>query len=522
MAQFNFEENSEIEELHIEPTDVMTGDRNRSRYLLYQLKLSMARAKQIDIIVSFLMESGVRMLLSDLKAALQRGVRIRILTGNYLGITQPSALFLLKKELGNKVELCFYNDKNRSFHPKSYIFHYENLSEIYIGSSNISRSALTSGIEWNYRFNNNQDSQNFNLFYETFEDLFKNHSYVIDDAELKAYSKNWHKPAIAKDLARYDQTDPDTKVEVLFQPRGAQIEALCALENSRAEGASRGLVHAATGVGKTYLAAFDSAKYERVLFVAHREEILKQAAVSFKNVRHSDDYGFFDGKQKDIGKSVIFASVATLGRSEYLTEEYFAPDYFTYLVYYNVDYIHTAIYENKQIKFHYAEWTVKKELKLKKNGAFYVVSPWTLTWDDENYYLVAYDAAAGIIKHYRVDKMRDTEIMEVDRKGEESFKNFDLAAFAKKTFGMYGGVDAEVTLECRNELAGVVIDRFGHDVWMCPHGEDRFRARVPVAVSSQFFGWITGIGSGMRIVGPEDVRQQYKGYLQNAIQNYMD
>ena len=187
------------------------------------------------------------------------------------------------------MELRFYNDKNRSFHPKSYIFHYENLSEIYIGSSNISRSALTSGIEWNYRFNNSQDSQNFKLFYETFEDLFKNHSYVIDDAELKAYSKNWHKPAVAKDLARYDKTDPDTKVEVLFQPRGAQIEALCALENSRAEGASRGLVHAATGIRKTYLAAFDSAKYERVLFVAHREEILKQAAVSFKNVRHSDD-----------------------------------------------------------------------------------------------------------------------------------------------------------------------------------------------------------------------------------------
>ena len=145
-----------------------------------------------------------------------------------------------------------------------------------------------------------------------------------------------------------------------------------------------------------------------------------------------------------------------------------------------------------------------------------------MTWDDENYYLVAYDAAAGIIKHYRVDKMRDTEIMEADRTGEESFKNFDLAAFAKKTFGMYGGVDAEVTLECINELAGVVIDRFGYDVWMCPHGEDHFRARVPVAVSSQFFGWITGIGFGMRIVGPEDVRQQYKEYLQNAIQNYMD
>ena len=185
MAQFNFAEKSEIEELHIEPTDVMTGDRNKSRYLLYQLKLSIARAKQIDIIVSFLMESGVRMLLSDLKAALQRGVRIRILTGNYLGITQPSALYLLKKELGDKVELRFYSDKGRSFHPKSYIFHYDNMSEIYIGSSNISRSALTSGIEWNYRFNNNQDSQNFKLFYETFEDLFKNH----DEDNLVLYEK---------------------------------------------------------------------------------------------------------------------------------------------------------------------------------------------------------------------------------------------------------------------------------------------------------------------------------------------
>lgn len=191
-------------------------------------------------------------------------------------------------------------------------------------------------------------------------------------------------------------------------------------------------------------------------------------------------------------------------------------------IYYNVDDIHTAIFENKEITFQYAEWTMQKKMRLKKDGAMYVVSPWALTWDDENYYLVAYDAAAGIIKHYRVDKMRDTEIMEADRTGEESFKNFDLAAFAKKTFGMYGGVDAEVTLECRNELVGVVIDRFGHDVWMCPHGEDHFRARVPVAVSSQFFGWITGIGSGMRIVGPEDVRQQYKEYLQSAIQNYMD
>ena len=318
----------------IEPTDVMTGDKNQARYLLYQLKMSMRTAKRIDIIVSFLMETGVRLILQDLKSALERGVEIRILTGNYLGITQPSALYLIKKELGERVDLRFYNDKKRSFHPKSYIFHYENSGEIYIGSSNISRSALTSGIEWNYRFSSFDDKKNFGLFYETFLDLFENHSIVIDEKELNRYSKSWHKPAVAKDLEKYDtkEEEADTKVEVLFQPRGAQIEALYALEDSRREGATKGLVQAATGVGKTYLAAFDSAKYKRVLFVAHREEILKQAAISFKNVRHSKDYGFFHGKQKDTDKSVIFASVATLGRSEYLTEDFFAPDYFDYLV----------------------------------------------------------------------------------------------------------------------------------------------------------------------------------------------
>ena len=206
---------------------------------------------------------------------------------------------------------------------------------------------MTFGIEWNYRFSSLNDKKNFSLFYDTFVELFENHSIVIDDDELIRYSKNWHKPAVSKDLAKYDnlEEDDDTKVEILFQPRGAQIEALYALEDSRSEGATKGLVQAATGVGKTYLAAFDSAKYERVLFVAHREEILKQAAISFKNVRHSDDYGFFYGKQKDTDKAVIFASVATLGRNEYLTEDFFAPDYFDYVI---IDEFHHAVNEQYQ------------------------------------------------------------------------------------------------------------------------------------------------------------------------------
>ena len=328
-------------------TDAMTGGADKRMYLYYQLANSIKKADSVDIIVSFLMESGVKMLLGELDDALKRGAKIRILTGNYLGITQPSALYLIKHQLGDQVDLRFYNEKNRSFHPKSYMFHYKDYSELYIGSSNISRSALTSGIEWNYRFSNKTDPINYEKFYNTFVDLFENHSIVIDDEELKKYSKNWHRPAVSKDLDRYDlQDDKETSNQIpLFEPRGAQIEALCALENTRAEGARRALVQAATGVGKTYLAAFDSKNYERVLFVAHREEILKQAAESFKNVRDSDDYGFFNGDSKCTEKLVIFASVATFGRVEYLNENYFAPDYFTYVV---IDEFHHAVNEQYQ------------------------------------------------------------------------------------------------------------------------------------------------------------------------------
>ena len=281
--------------------DVMTGGSDRRMYLYYQLIGSLKKADSVDIIVSFLMESGVNMLISDLENALKRGAKIRILTGNYLGITQPSALYLIKQKLGAQVDLRFYNEKGRSFHPKSYIFHYKEHSEIYIGSSNISRSALTSGVEWNYRFSSRTDGRNYDKFYNAFEDLFENHSIVIDDEELKRYSKGWHRPAVAKDLDKYDDFDSEESNDVIsiFEPRGAQIEALCALESSRAEGAKKALILAATGVGKTYLAAFDSKNYKRILFVAHREEILKQAAESFRNVRHSDDYGFFNNNETE-------------------------------------------------------------------------------------------------------------------------------------------------------------------------------------------------------------------------------
>lgn len=342
MAELNYAEKMNIGYENEYSTDAMTGGSDKRRQLYYQLIQSMKKAESVDIIVSFLMESGVKMLLQELENTLKRGAKIRILTGNYLGITQPSALYLIKRKLGDRADLRFYCEKDRSFHPKSYIFHYADHSELYIGSSNISRSALTSGIEWNYRFSSKKDPENYAEFFHTFEDLFENHSIIIDDKELKRYSQNWHRPAVAKDLDKYDfeQEAENTKIKRMYEPRGAQIEALCALEDTRAEGAKKGLIQAATGIGKTYLAAFDSKPYEKVLFVAHREEILKQAADSFRNVRNSEDYGFFTGDEKCTDKSVIFASVATLGKSEYLNEKYFVPDYFDYVV---IDEFHHAV-----------------------------------------------------------------------------------------------------------------------------------------------------------------------------------
>ena len=322
----------------ITTSNSITGDKD---HIYPKLKQSFKTATTIDIIVSFLMESGVKLLLQDLKEALNRGVKIRILTGNYLKITQPQALYLLKSELKDQVDLRFYNNPNKSFHPKAYMFHNPIDSEIYIGSSNISRGALTSSIEWNYRFLKSTAPNDFKVFYDTFEDLFNNHSLIITDEVLKDYSKQWTRPNVYKDIEK-EESKEDNIINI-FEPRGAQIEALYLLEKSREEGFDKGLVVAATGIGKTYLAAFDSAKYNRILFVAHREEIIKQAAQSFKNVRNSDDIGFFYGNQKDTKNSFIFALVQTLGKDEYLNEEYFSKDYFDYII---VDEFHHAVSSN--------------------------------------------------------------------------------------------------------------------------------------------------------------------------------
>ena len=189
-------------------------------------------------------------------------------------------------------------------------------------------------------------------------------------------------------------------------------------------------------------------------------------------------------------------------------------------IYYNVDQIHAAILDNRQIRYQFAEWTVNKKLRPKKGGEFYTVSPWALTWDDANYYLIAYDKEADFIKHYRVDKMQQAHVTDAERVGKERFQNFDLAEFAKKTFSMYGGRDEEVTLVCENGAAGVILDRFGKEVSIIPIDKEHFRVRILAAVSPQFFGWVTGIGGKIRIAAPLSVQKEYREYLMNIIKKY--
>ena len=179
-------------------------------------------------------------------------------------------------------------------------------------------------------------------------------------------------------------------------------------------------------------------------------------------------------------------------------------------IYCNVDMIHEAIASNVKIKFQYYKWDVNKNIVLRHDGAYYYISPWGLLWEDENYYLIGYDSAAGIIKHYRVDKMLSLELTQDKRKGREHFREYDMAIYTKKHFGMFDGKEERVKIEFENYFAGVVIDRFGKDVIMRKSDDEHFIVNVDVAVSEQFLGWLFALGSGAKIVGPENVVERMR------------
>lgn len=188
-------------------------------------------------------------------------------------------------------------------------------------------------------------------------------------------------------------------------------------------------------------------------------------------------------------------------------------------IYYNVDAIYNAISDNRQISFEYLMWNIKKELVPRKETR-YVVSPWGLAWEDENYYLVAYDEGSQQIRHYRVDKMRRISATNEPRDGRELFERFDVGRYTNKNFGMFAGEEESVRLEFDNKLVGVLLDRFGKDITIYKVDEDHSETIVKVAVSSQFYGWVFGLGSQVVLKSPQDVVEGYKRQIDKLKEIY--
>ena len=305
--------------------------------LLPHLLPQIDQASQVDVAVSFLMESGIRLLRPHLQDLLDRQGRLRLVTGDYLDVTDPDALRRLM-DLDGDTSLFVFEAGLTAFHPKSWIFHFDSGAGVaVVGSSNLSATALKTGVEWNYRtFHSTQEGG--------WADVLDGFEQLIARPDVKSLTHEW---IDAYELRRVRQTRPPFQAAAITveptppkpDPHIIQRRALAALEETRRDGYGAGLVVLATGLGKTWLSAFDSDRLEfhRVLFVAHREEILNQAIETFRRCRPKSRLGRYSGQEKDLNADVVFASIQTLGRVEHLRQ--FPPDAFDYVV---IDEFHHA------------------------------------------------------------------------------------------------------------------------------------------------------------------------------------
>nr|WP_136250779.1 DEAD/DEAH box helicase family protein [Ningiella ruwaisensis] len=315
------------------------------------------RSARIDFAVSFIKMSGLQQILSALLDAGERGASIRILTSDYLYITEPSALGTLNS-LTN-IQSYLFAAREQSFHVKSYIFCYrdehkkQNDGIAFIGSSNLSKAALTNAFEWNMGVQQQREPAMFAAIQTAFEELVK-HPYtsVTNDIIIADYARKYDQN---RQLAVHHVAEPPPEqtfkqVDEVFQPNKIQEEALQALAKSRHDGYLRGLVVMATGTGKTWLAAFDvaSIKAKRVLFIAHREEILIQAQATFAQLFPNYTSGIVNAQQKELTADLIFASVMTLGKGNTLKR--LPPEHFDYVV---VDEFHHASAPSYQAVMNY-------------------------------------------------------------------------------------------------------------------------------------------------------------------------
>jgi superfamily II DNA or RNA helicase/HKD family nuclease/diadenosine tetraphosphate (Ap4A) HIT family hydrolase len=302
-------------------------------HFLPHLLVHMDQSTECDIAVAFLLDSGARLIVEHLKDFLARGGRARILLGDYLGVTEPVALRRLA-DLEGDLTLRVYETHSRGFHLKTYIFLTAGKGVAFVGSSNLSEAALTTSIEWNYKVVSRHDTLGFSEIQNGFDELFHDIASVpVTPGWIDLYEQR-------RGVPDYQEAGVPYEVPLLPpEPHTIQRAALTALEQTREDGFTAGLVVLATGLGKTWLAAFDSDRieFQRILFVAHREEILNQAVETFRRVRPNARIGRLSGDHQDIDVDLLFASIQTLGRVNHLST--FKPQDFDYIV---IDEFHHA------------------------------------------------------------------------------------------------------------------------------------------------------------------------------------
>lgn len=294
-------------------------------------------AEEVYIVAAFAQKSGVALLVPAFRRALQRGVEIRLLIGDYLHITDPEALAQLLALDGLSVR--FYRSGGRSFHPKAYLFRNAETGLSIVGSSNISNSALRSGIEWNVHLPQAVAPQILDDAIDAFMDLYLSESAEeLNPVVLGAYRQEYAaRQYVAEPEVEYDEGTVVVAPEIL--PHRVQEEALQALRETMEEGRTRALAVLATGLGKTYLSAFFAGDFTRVLFLAHQKELLLQAERSFQKVNPAWQTGFYIGSDRTVTETteIVFASVQTLAQKRHL--EQFATDQFDLII---VDEFHHA------------------------------------------------------------------------------------------------------------------------------------------------------------------------------------
>ena len=189
-------------------------------------------------------------------------------------------------------------------------------------------------------------------------------------------------------------------------------------------------------------------------------------------------------------------------------------------IYYNVDKLHNAISANHKITFEYTRWGMTDKIRLLNKGKVYHISPWMLSWTDENYYLIGYDSEQNMIKHFRVDKMIRIELTDEKREGKEAFEKTDPAIYSKNMFGMFSGDSEMLSIQIPEYLLGVFVDRFGKDISVRKIENGRYNVHVQAIVSEQFFGWLTGLGKDVIILSPQKTVREYREYLGDILGKY--